>query len=292
MHFWVIITRKPLSLLFLQLWCGSMMLSIVCEATEQQQQQQRSWVDEDGVDVEIIKKIPDSKCKIRSELGDELEQYFKLTDKEGNVVGSNFGKRPYKFVLGQGQAMRAMDNAMRNMCVGEQRRVIIPETAYEEEDRPKGAKPGALHYFVELKSIFRPLPGEKWMDDDGLSIEVTHQPSEEECKGRRAEKGDLLKQHYTVYLQDGTYVGSSHDSGATFDFRLGMGQVIKGMDRAMDAMCEGERRRLVIPPELAYGEKGRQPAIPPNSVLHFQIELHKLIKKSDEEKNATNKNEL
>lgn len=57
-------------------------------------EEKRSWTDEDGVEVEIIKKISESKCKVKTQAGDHLEQYFKLTDNNGKVVGSNFGLKP------------------------------------------------------------------------------------------------------------------------------------------------------------------------------------------------------
>lgn len=60
--------------------------------------EKRSFIDEDGVEIEIIKKIGESKCKIKSQFGDHIEQYFKLTTDDGFVIGSNFGHKPYAYL--------------------------------------------------------------------------------------------------------------------------------------------------------------------------------------------------
>jgi FKBP-type peptidyl-prolyl cis-trans isomerase len=78
--------------------------------------------------------------------------------------------------------------------------------------------------------------------------------------------------HYVGTLMSGTQFDSSYARNQPFTFRLGANQVIAGWERGVPGMRVGGRRRLTIPPSLAYGSSGNGP-IPPNSTLRFEIEL-------------------
>ncbi|MSU50557.1 MAG: FKBP-type peptidyl-prolyl cis-trans isomerase [Opitutus sp.] len=85
--------------------------------------------------------------------------------------------------------------------------------------------------------------------------------------------GDEVIAHYEGRLLDGTSFDSSYRKGVPFVFRVGTGAVIRGWDEAFQAMKKGEKRTLVIPHWLAYGEKGRPGSIPPKATLIFEVEL-------------------
>ncbi len=94
-----------------------------------------------------------------------------------------------------------------------------------------------------------------------------------EGKGRQAELGDQATVHYTGWLANGVKFDSSLDRGQPFSFRVGAGQVIKGWDEGVGTMKVGGKRKLIIPPNLAYGPRGAGTVIPPNATLTFEVEL-------------------
>ena len=91
--------------------------------------------------------------------------------------------------------------------------------------------------------------------------------------GAQAEAGRTVSVHYTGKLQDGTVFDSSVSRGVPIEFPLGAGRVIKGWDEGIALMKVGGKAQLVIPPDLAYGERGTGGVIPPNTVLQFEVEL-------------------
>jgi len=118
-----------------------------------------------------------------------------------------------------------------------------------------------------IKLIEDKWPG-RITTDSGLMYVVL-----QEGKGNKPKPGGMISAHYTGTFLDGRKFDSSLDKGTPLEFPVGVGKVIKGWDEALLDMRKGEKRVLIVPSNLAYGERGAGGVIPPNATLVFQVEL-------------------
>lgn len=137
--------------------------------------------------------------------------------------------------------------------------------------------------FLAFGGVPEPLPNDLPTQADG-SNKTDPTPSTNDMQniqievlrdgtGAEAQNGTVVSVHYRGTLEDGSVFDSSYDRGAPIEFTLGVGQVIPGWEIGILGMKVGEQRTLIIPPELAYGERGAPPVIPPNATLRFEVEL-------------------
>ncbi|HEX2854602.1 MAG TPA: FKBP-type peptidyl-prolyl cis-trans isomerase [Opitutaceae bacterium] len=99
-----------------------------------------------------------------------------------------------------------------------------------------------------------------------------------EGDGPTVKSGDNVSVNYVGRLLDGKIFDENHDPATPFSFRVGRDQVIQGWDQVLLLMKRGEKRLVIIPPELAYGSRGQPPKIHRNATLVFEIELLEIKK--------------
>ena len=104
--------------------------------------------------------------------------------------------------------------------------------------------------------------------DSGLRYQIIQKGD-----GKQAEKGKTVSVHYKGQLPDGTVFDSSYKRNKPLEFPVGVGHVIAGWDEGIQLLQVGDKARMVIPSDLAYGERGAGGVIPPNAVLIFDVEL-------------------
>lgn len=148
----------------------------------------------------------------------------------------------------------------------------------EDADDPLDSNTGGakMEYKDDIINSLPQIPETKPIEATG-KLHIGIKKRAENCE-RQAQKGDSLHMHYRGSLKEGgSEFDNSYKRGQPLVFTLGTGQVIKGWDQGLLGICAGEKRKLVIPPHLAYGERGSPPDIPPQATLVFEVEAVKVV---------------
>jgi len=212
--------------------------------------------------------------------GQIVAVHYRGTLADGSEFDSSYSRgEPIRFPLGQGQVIPGWDEGIALMRKGGKARLIIPpDLGYGASGYPPVIPANAtLTFEVELVDILPGAPAAPTSVDAGdytTTANGLKYYDFEVGTGAEATSGKQVTVHYTGWLENGTKFDSSLDRGDPFVFQLGAGQVIRGWDEGVAGMKVGGKRQLVIPADLAYGERGAGGGIiPPGATLVFEVEL-------------------
>lgn len=227
---------------------------------------------ESGIEYRIIKEGKGRKAAIN----DMVYVHYTLLLEDSTLIDSSFERgEPVSFKIGSGQVIKGWDIAMTLFAEGDQAILRIPpELGYG--DQPMGNIPAnsPLIFNVTIKNVI-PAP-EPFTVKESQPIEQSTSGLRwtivKEGKGKKLESGMKVKVHYTGFFEDMTLFDSSLERNQPIEITLGRGMVIKGWEEGLSYLREGDKARLWIPYQLAYGEQGRGP-IPGRTDLIFDVEV-------------------
>jgi peptidylprolyl isomerase len=215
------------------------------------------------------------------QMGQRVTVHYRGMLDDGTVFDESFGREPFTFAIGQGQVIDGWDQGVAQLSKGAKATLFIPSNlAYGAQGAGGVIPPNAnLSFYVEvleIKDAPQPIAHESWsteglekhQTESGLSYYII-----EEGEGALAQPGKVVSVHYMGMLEDGTKFDSSFDRGEPIEFQLGTGRVIPGWDEGISLLTVGSKAKLIIPSELAYGERAVGNVIPANATLIFDVEL-------------------
>ncbi|KAB1264898.1 Peptidyl-prolyl cis-trans isomerase FKBP10 [Camelus dromedarius] len=200
------------------------------------------WNKADTVQVSTLLRPPH--CPRMVQDSDFVRYHYNGTLLDGTAFDNSYSKGgTYDTYVGSGWLIKGMDQGLLGMWT------VIPSQA-------------SLVFHVLLIDVHNPK--------DTIQLETLELPPG--CV-RRAVAGDFMRYHYNGSLMDGTLFDSSYSRNHTYNTYVGQGYIIPGMDQGLQGSCMGERRRITIPPHLAYGENGTGDKIPGSAVLIFDVHV-------------------
>ena len=215
---------------------------------------------------------------VKPKVGDKIVAHYTGTLLDGTKFDSSVDRgKPFEFPLGKGKVIKGWDEGFALLQVGDKAIFTIPpELAYGERATGQIPANSTLIFEVELLNVIeRIVP--KPFNTEGREVKKTASGLQyimvKEGIGDFPKEGQQVFVHYTGYLEDGNIFDSSVERGQPLPFPLGKGRVIKGWDEGVALLKKGGKARLIIPPELGYGERGYPGLIPQNATLTFDVEL-------------------